>query len=448
MAQCRGTCAAPSAKIPIVLRSLGGARLAVVCHIDALVAKREGECMMSKLIALGAVAGLLVGCGGQAPLVGVTQEELRCPYPDYCNTTNGTGVYFQEGGSAGIGKYQLLITHFVNWQAQVLFDGRFYDPSPLGGAAPGWQTFRDDALPLGVVIGATYKGNSYFVTGVRTVATMPVWTLVGADTVYVYGDDLLNLSLHISFIAPDVREIPDGKGGSFTNYVYYTLTFSSSATEPGVSTNPRAVTTLNEYNLQWHEGWATDAASANQYAYRAITCYGWLHCLFPNDPVVFQSGIDVDPVNGRVTPASGDVTMSARHGAPATAYAWGYDPYGYDPNGNSMFRFGAAIQMKRAAYCGDDKTHTIAGTAINVLDDADIESQPVTDATLEALWTPTGAQCWSHRPRRSGLPAFDGTCPDINGQVRVLPYCDTLADVEYEAQYGYPFVADGIIAGQ
>jgi hypothetical protein len=45
----------------------------------------------------------------------------------------------------------------------------------------------------------------------------------------------------------------------------------------------------------------------------------------------------------------------------------------------------------------------------------------------------------------SGAPAFDNNCVDAGGQTYHLPTCQTIAFAQYEAQYGYPFVADGII---
>jgi hypothetical protein len=428
-------------------------RRALCCRAATLAARcrdEEGEIMLPKLIALGAVTGLLVSCGGQAPHVGQVQEGLRCPNPDYCNTTNGTGVYFQEGGGAGIGKYQFMITHFINQQSMVQFDGRFYDPSPAGGSPPAWHTLEEAGWPYGTVTGATYRGNRYFVTNVGTWGTWPVWTLVGSDTIYVYGDALVDLALNIGFLDPDAPYTPDGKGGFNSNYDSYTLTFSSTSTESGVSANPNAVTALFKYNMQWHDGAASDAASANQYAYQAFRCFSNpLRCFYPFDSVVFQGGIDVRPVNGQAFLHPGWVTLSARYGAPATAYWWGYDPLASDENtGNSMYRFGAAIQMKRASYCGNGDFHTLAGTQINVLDDAPIESQFADDASVEAFWSPSGATCWNGRLRRAGAPSFSGSCTNASGQSIPLGPCGSIASAQYEAQFDYAFVTDGIIAGQ
>src|ERR1700704_343398 len=103
----------------------------------------------------------------------------------------------------------------------------------------------------------------------------------------------------------------------------------------------------------------------------------------PPDAVVFQRGIDVDVVTGKVTTADDKVTISCYLGALATVYRWGYDYAGTD-----RFYFDAGIQMKRASYCADAEFYTTSGTQIFIRDDKRIHNDPI--AALEASWAEKG----------------------------------------------------------
>jgi len=126
--------------------------------------------------------------------------------------------------------------------------------------------------------------------------------------------------------------------------------------------------------------------------------------------VVFQAGIAVDPVNGSVTPMSNGVTLSCFHGAPATVYSWNYSYT--DPN---PFYFASAIQMKRAAYCGDAHAYTIGGTLIDILDNDNIHHGTCDKNNLpylEAEWTEKGAICVTRSNMRQPKLGFTGICSD------------------------------------
>jgi hypothetical protein len=142
-----------------------------------------------------------------------------------------------------------------------------------------------------------------------------------------------------------------------------------------------------------------------------------------DDYVVFQENIDVDPPTGQVTAAPGHMTVSCRGGAMANVFSWGYD------HNSDLWHFGAAIQMKRASYCGDGTFYTVSGTNIHIQDEEGAEEDPVTDSGVEAFWGPNGAICYDG-PRRQDLASFGitpfplhGTCLR-NGQNVVIPTCD------------------------
>ena len=145
------------------------------------------------------------------------------------------------------------------------------------------------------------------------------------------------------------------------------------------------------------------------------------------DPVVFQGGIAIDPDTARVTrggSTDGVVTLSCRSGAPATVYSWGYR------HREDAYYFDAALQMKRASYCGDGATYTRSATLIDIADDRGGARSPL--ARLEARWTPTGASCVNRdhlrHPELAVEKRFTFTC-----QGRSLPPCTTPALERYLA---------------
>jgi hypothetical protein len=146
------------------------------------------------------------------------------------------------------------------------------------------------------------------------------------------------------------------------------------------------------------------------------------------DQVVFQQGMFVDPVTGKVS--RGDeyaryVTMSCALGGVVLAYLWGYDYVGKptDPAvPDPTFYFDAAIQMKRASYCGDWKHYTISGTRIRIVDNVIINDDHPKDSgnqsiVVEAFWKRDGAICLNQNNHRHPELAFDG-CSD-----RILSEC-------------------------
>jgi hypothetical protein len=326
--------------------------------------------------------------------------ERTCPNPAYgCTNSNGTGVYYQELGDAFIDNtLHLMFTHFTNNTSGVGFEGRYFN-------APTQQWLVDNSGPAAVR--ATYEGHGFLLQSISVSSTVPTMVLFDPLTnahATVFDRDLLNLTLTIELV-----------GGTIID-----LTFVDRAQEPGNSPTHR--TTVTKYYMMWQRR----VVGAPPPAFYCTDAQG------QPDAVVFQDGIDVNPVTGAVTANATDVTMSCRLGAPATVYFWGYD-YLTDP-----FHFGAAIQMKRASYCADATFHTLGGTLITIYDDEGVQQQMPSAQKLEAYWTPTGATCYE-RPRRLDLNArlFDGKC---NG-VPLPSLCTPSFDVMH-AQHT-AFLADG-----
>jgi len=377
--------------------------------------------MWMRISTCAGVIAALAGCGSAAPSgheTSATPEprpvsspscpdgstdctSLRCPDGTTdCTQTNGTGVYTAEGGYAAIdtAEAKLMITHFINDAGKVGFDGVYYHP------APPWL---DERLPRpGVVQSADYAGRTNLrVTSILEDRTIPTWTLVDPTTnttTTLTGPAVVGLQLHIQFAQNHTSPV----------VVDAVLAFVAGASVPGHGT------TLQTYALSWLDMSTSALTRAGQPRPAKDYCYSDAVNKTHPDPVVFQQGIDVDPVNGRVTrdkDTANHVTLSCYQGAPATVHKWGY-PYlatGATPatppkprgHPDATFYFDAGIQMKRASYCGDATYHTFAGTLIKINDDWPfLQESPLLQRasrlqpkqfwpSVEACWTPTRATC-------------------------------------------------------
>jgi len=344
------------------------------------------------------LAAVLAGCAAQVDENGIVEnaEPIKgyCPDPTIgCTVSNGTGVYYEdkERGFAGIDALQLMISHFVNHAGtRVSFHGRYYDPS-----SNRWKVLRSP----GAVARADVKGTgNYAVLAVSESGTNPTWTLADPVTglpICVNGPDLRDLVLYLELDDPLERR----------QRLVYALDFGGDQPEEG-----NADVTIHQFVMSWHEVDTTHP--------------GHPYCLDAagnEDAVVFQGGISVDPVSGSVTRNSStaaNVTLSCRRGAIATVHAWGY-PY-LGPT--AAAHFDAGIHMKRASYCGDAASYTIAGTRIQLWDDLDVNDQIGPGSRTEAHWTEHGATCVD--ALRQPALGFSGFCHGVK-----LPSCAEITDV-------------------
>jgi hypothetical protein len=333
-----------------------------------------------------ALLGALPGCPRPAP--SGPAAALGCPDPPNCTLTNGTGVYTAEDGFAGFQPSLLMITHFINSGSSVQFTGRYFNPT-----AKLWHVLDG----VGQVVVATYPSPErglLQVTSVSADATVPTWTLQDPTThevITVTGDAVRQLKLYVSFSA-----LRQGES--------YLIDFDG----PPIAHRETRTRPISAFHMRW-----TPVAAGGTPTAAAPTSYCTDAAGAP-DSVVFQQGVDVDPITGAVKDrarSSNVVTLSCYLGALATVYRWGYDYLGAAP-----FYFDAGIQMKRASYCGDAGRYTVAGTPIEIADDQRINH----DATdrLEAWWAPTGAVCLNPQNMRHPEKGFTGSCKG-----KPLPAC-------------------------
>jgi len=305
----------------------------------------------------------------------VVAPAASCPDPKNCTSPNGSGVYTAEGGFAGIAvserlagvvfRRDIMITHFINNDSLnrqgVTFRYGYFDRS----------TNKWVALPgTGIVKKAKYHGKALDVLSVTEDQTIPVWTLHDPaasveTTVPVSDQELLELQLELEFEFAAAKNIA-------------ILAFNDTQTHSGRNA-------VRTYNLRWRLIGA--APGAKQY------CFADRDGKIP-DSIVFQRGIEVDPMNGAIhrrNPSSSVVTISCYLGAPAQVYGWGYDYL--DVKTDPYFR--AGIHMKRASYCGDESYYTQPGTEILMHDDRPIRDELVLNPNtkIEAHWKPDGAVC-------------------------------------------------------
>jgi hypothetical protein len=306
--------------------------------------------------------------------------------PD-CTPPNGPGIYTAEEGHAEIGTDRLLITHFINTTTEVEFDGRYFD-----ARMNRWRKLpRPGRIESAEYLAADGQLQSNLhVAAIHENGTVPEWTLrLPANvTQTVAGPDLANLKLHITFDVP--RD---------TQHQHYVLSFDRGLTQSGVTM----------YNMLWLD--VTAGAPMNA----SFTPYCFWPGLGPpqpgnspepQDPVVFQEGIDVDPSTGLIPrpSAANLVTLSCWHGAPATVHGWGYS---YRGSPDETFYFDAGIHMKRASYCADETFYTHTGLHIQIADDRG--KSGITTPLIEAWWQPDGAVCLSNQ--RVPTKSFNG-CPN------------------------------------
>lgn len=291
------------------------------------------------------------------------QGIVKCPDPNSCTLSNGTGVYFAEKGSAGLDDdIHLLVTHFDNHEKDVTFEGRYYDFDN-----DVWQ----DLPTSGLVTTGIFGGDEWDVVALHEAGSAARVTLQSrkdGTQIVLSGKDLLELELRLRIENPMKR----GK------LSFYLLRFT-------------AVDVDGNVDIYMPE-WRPDAYGTQWKPY----------CLDPNgkpDNAVFQEGIQVDPVTGAVNyggAADYSVTFSCRLGAPATCEVWGYESIKY------AWQFRSCIHMKRASYCGDAGNYTISGTKLLVADSVPLWTDKIDNTTVEAKWSPKGAVCVTN-PRHPGL---------------------------------------------
>lgn len=354
------------------------------------------------------VVALTVGCATEALDTSETNQAAgvkgggTCPDPTDCTLNNGGGVYTEELGTIGLDLDQYMIGRFVNGQyGGVEVEGRGYNPST--------GNFYGHPAELAHAI---YNGQAYAVESITEWLTLPTVTLYGLPP--LTGPQIAGLSL--------VFKVDGGT---------WTLTFTESLPDdPGF--NSAKLNPLKEFHAMWNAGDGYNSSDAKEYCTRAPVNGN------PGemDPVVFQQGIDVNPITAVMAQNNSVVTLSCRHGSLATVRWWGYSYR--DPNTADLFE--AAMHMKRASYCGDDTFYTRRNTQILIRDSSNIMQDPLDPIEFEARWgrpsagSPIRALCvnkfWRRRPGVNFPPdssgvKFNGDClSPVTGQVLfTIPEC-------------------------
>lgn len=365
------------------------------------------------------VAGLIAGgCGvdqvDEAELGDTSQAIGRCNDPDHCTVNNGGGVYTDENGFAGVGTSNTMITTFIN-------------AIPTGGTIP---TSIDEVIGRGQNIYgfwdqvhpslkyATVNGGStpYKVAGITEVNTLV--------TIWLYDENGLDP------IHPSPSRTVELVFGDAPNQI--ALQIAPAIFDSG----------LYQYALRWSPGGQFVPAQAKPYCFQAKDDSSAPDFSAP-DTVVFQQSVYVDPVTGVVTRNRLATTMSCTLGAIAQSKAWGY---GYTAS-SDLSLFASALQMKRAAYCGDAKFFTRKHTLIDILDYQGINKATITSNNVEALWGDDGsgrirALCVDSGFNPAGSPnhlrrpgalwpfpvtatskPFAAVCDDGNGGTFTIPSC-------------------------
>jgi hypothetical protein len=109
------------------------------------------------------------------------------------------------------------------------------------------------------------------------------------------------------------------------------------------------------------------------------------------------------------------VTFACTNGALAKCVRWGYRPWAKGTRcfGSHCFEISlkdyhqACTRMVRADYCGNGRSYTVDGTAIDVFDNLSpaIQSRGTT-WRIEAKWTPNGATCLGKTRAKALIEGF------------------------------------------
>jgi hypothetical protein len=126
--------------------------------------------------------------------------------------------------------------------------------------------------------------------------------------------------------------------------------------------------------------------------------------------------------DGRHLPDDRRFEITCTSGAIGKCVRAGYHPWRAHDDGTSLRDYHqACVRMLRADYCGDGRSATRDGTAIDMYDRLGIQAPEAgADFRFEAAWGPDGAVCVarSRIPELASLKALAEACPDkLRGRV-------------------------------
>ncbi len=313
-----------------------------------------------------------VGCGsdGQEP-----PGETSGPLTNSGRKTNGTGIHV---GSSQPESWIGLASTSATW----FMDG-FTRRSDGSYVARGWYS-----LDVGLVAAdakvvraeqGLLAGTVQSITTTGSQLTIELRTSLGL-VVPLQGSALVGLTLELQ-----VPSLTGLLGGS------YQLRFASS--EPVDS----QLGDVHGHRLEYRQTGLLGTGFAP-------------YCKGPDGTAqrtVFYQGSQWDPLNGARQDGPGLVTATCESGSVARCMRWGYRPWGTAVGQSGpqslVEHHQACVHMKRAAYCGDRRTHTIDGTPLYLSDQLSPALHSGSLDAIEAVWSPQGAVCLSRR-RHPELP--------------------------------------------
>ena len=144
------------------------------------------------------------------------------------------------------------------------------------------------------------------------------------------------------------------------------------------------------------------------------------------------------PVSGRSTgtgsfdPAAPGFEIACTAGAFGKCLLFGYHPWKTSAAAPMDRLFRACIRMVRADYCGDGRSWTLNGMAIDIFDRFGVQkADNPPDMVLEAAWSPEGAVCIHHArvPSVGTLDAVLAACPRLSASAGKACTTDATADL-------------------
>lgn len=112
---------------------------------------------------------------------------------------------------------------------------------------------------------------------------------------------------------------------------------------------------------------------------------------------------------------AGALTVTCSSGTVGKCVRAGYKPWASLPDGTSLWdHHQACVRMLRADYCGDGRSWTRDGTAVDIYDRVGIQrTEPVAGMGFEAGWGKDGATCVAKPriPENVTLDGLERRCP-------------------------------------
>jgi ADYC domain len=283
----------------------------------------------------------------------------------------------------------------VRLPVEVTFHGEHFPPPYIYSV----ESVRGDKSKLVV----RYRKKKLTPSGATpsTIGATPTSSTLGAMPASSVASDeqLPEISFRFNIKAPLIAGGPALEG--IDEGLEYTLRFARR--------QPKAGNASPEAPERYAAGYKMKSVRTGQESGEIKVCAENGHPELPPLNASFLEGREVDDRSAKVTRNPKAVTISCTSGAIDTCLTWGYAPWAPRAGQEGDALFGACLQAKRAAYFvgrGELGSFTIPGTPIYLKDRFGIHNDTINDASLEAIWSSQGADCftWGHRRREEVTP--------------------------------------------